>query len=146
MDGTNCLFKKVLDTNGPWAQGNLPSGPIPRATEISLIQYASIVFLLCLANIFVFDAARKYLSNSLALQEKVIGSFLKVHLFGDFMHIAIFLWAWGEDRWALSRWNAYCWTVMVVNLSLATLRLCWLFGIGRSVHDRGKAKIEATGT
>jgi hypothetical protein len=55
---------------------------------------------------------------------------------GDFMHMGISLWAWGDDRWDVRKWSFLLWTVMIAGMSLLIPRACWMLGIGRYVHKR----------
>jgi len=128
--------KEVHDQQAPWPNGNPPQTPLPLATLVTLLQLSHTVALLGLINFFVLWTARRYLSNQPALQEKVVWALLTPLVFGDVFHIAITLWALGEDRWKTEQWAGTLWATVVLGVALLVPRVMWHLGIGRYVHIR----------
>lgn len=113
-----------------------PDGPLPKATMVTMYQLAHTVGLLGLLNFFILWAVRKHMWSQPALQEKVVGALLLPLLFGDFIHIALTVWALGEDRWDVSKWDGLLWITIVSGLTLMIPRITWHMGIGRYVDSR----------
>ena len=120
----------------PWPDGQVPEGPLPKATLVTLLQLAHTCGLLGVLNVFVLSAARKHLWSQPAIQEKIVGALLTPLLMGDILHIALTLWALGEERWDISRWEGTLWATIVAGLTLMVPRLAWYLGIGRYVDAR----------
>lgn len=111
---------------------------MPLATRVTLLQLGHVAGLLGLLNFFVLSACRKYLFSQPALQEKIVGALLKPLLLGDFLHIAITLWALGDSRWDIANWGGILWITVVTGLSLMIPRISWHMGIGRYVDARDR--------
>ena len=103
---------------------------------VTLLQLAHTCGLLGAINIFVLWAARKHLWSQPAIQEKIVGALLTPLLLGDILHITLTLWALGEERWDVTRWEGTLWVTIVAGLTLMVPRLTWYFGIGRYVDAR----------
>lgn len=52
------------------------------------------------------------------------------------MHIALTLWALGEGRWDVSKWEGILWITIISGLTLLVPRMAWHLGIGRYVEGR----------
>ncbi|KAI0773460.1 hypothetical protein BC629DRAFT_1595221 [Irpex lacteus] len=128
--------KEVYQQQAPWPQGSAPDGPLAKATIVTLYQLAHTVSLLGAANFFVLSAARTYLWSHPAIQEKIVKALLTPLLFGDVMHIALTLWALGEGRWDVSKWEGILWITIISGLTLLVPRMAWHLGIGRYVEGR----------
>ena len=113
-----------------------PEGPLPRATIVTLFQLAHTVGLLGFINFFVLWTARRHLWSYPAIQEKVVQALLLPLLLGDFLHIALTIWALGEDRWNVSQWEGMLWITIISGLTLMIPRMAWHLGIGRYVESR----------
>ena len=120
----------------PWPQGEIPQGPLPRAAVVTLLQLAHTVGLLGLLNFFILWAARKHLWSQPAIQEKVVGALLAPLLLGDFLHIFLTLWAIGDDRWQVQKWQGTLWITIVSGITLMVPRLAWHLGVGRYMDSR----------
>ncbi len=103
---------------------------------MTLVQLAHVCALVGLINAFVLFAVRKHLSGNPALQEKILFSLLAPLLIGDVAHIAVSLWALGEERWDVANWTPMLWTTVGIGLSLLVPRICWHLGVGRYVDMR----------
>ncbi len=101
-----------------------------------MMQFAHVVGLLGLINVFVLWAARQYLFGQPAIQEKIVGALLTPLLLGDVFHMTITLWALGEGRWDVRHWSGTLWVTMVSGITLLVPRVAWHLGIGRYVHHR----------
>lgn len=80
--------------------------------------------------------ARRYLWSQPAIQEKVIGAVLTPLLLGDFLHIFLTLWAIGDERWNVQKWQATLWVTIVSGFTLLIPRLAWHLGVGRYMESR----------
>ncbi|KAH9951637.1 hypothetical protein B0H21DRAFT_716847 [Amylocystis lapponica] len=127
--------KQAHDQQAPWPPGG-PPDVMPLATRVTILQLAHVTGLLGLINIFVLFSCRKYLSAHPALQEKVVGALLFPLLVGDFLHIAITLWALGDSRWHITQWGGILWVTILSGFSLMIPRIMWHMGIGRYVDTR----------
>ena len=105
---------------------------------MTLYQLAHTVSLLGGINFFVLWAVRKHLWSQPAIQEKVVGALLTPLIFGDFMHIALTLWALGDERWDISKWKGVLWVTIVSGLTLMIPRIAWHLGVGRYVEERDR--------
>ena len=101
-----------------------------------MLQLAHTVGLLGMINIFILWAARKHLWSQPAIQEKVVAALFTPLLLGDFLHIVLTLWALGEDRWDVSRWEGTLWVTIVTGMTLMIPRVAWHLGMGRYVEGR----------
>ncbi|KDQ64576.1 hypothetical protein JAAARDRAFT_118590 [Jaapia argillacea MUCL 33604] len=128
--------KKTHDAQAPWPNDAPPSGPLPLATFVTIVQLAHVCALMGLVNFFVLSAARKYLRSQPAVQENIVSALLKPLLIGDFMHLYVTLWALGEERWDIARWSPMLWLTVVLGASLMIPRITWHLGIGRYVDKR----------
>ncbi|EKM59205.1 uncharacterized protein PHACADRAFT_249493 [Phanerochaete carnosa HHB-10118-sp] len=128
--------EQVYIQQAPWPQDELPQGPLPRAAVVTLLQLAHTVGLLGLLNFFVLWAARKYLWSQPAIQEKIVGALLTPLLLGDFLHIFLTLWAIGDDRWEVQKWQGTLWITIVSGFTLMIPRLAWHLGVGRYMDNR----------
>jgi len=128
--------KGTHDQQAPWPSDKPPSGPLPRATLVTLLQLGHVCALLSILNIFILGAARKHLHSQPAVQEKIVGALLTPLVFGDFMHLYVTLWALGEDKWKVRRYSPILWTTLILGLSLLVPRVAWHLGIRRYVHSR----------
>lgn len=122
----------------PWPDHELPQGALPRAAIVTLMQLAHTVGLLGSLNAFVLWAARKYLWSQPAIQEKVVGALLTPLLLGDFLHIFLTLWAVGDDRWDVQRWQGTLWITIITGIILMVPRLAWHLGVGRYMESRDR--------
>ena len=86
-----------------------------------------------LVNFFVLGAARRYLSNQPALQERIVGALLMPLLVGDVLHLVVTLWALGDVRWNFLEWSGMLWATVLLGFSLMIPRITWHLGIGRYV-------------
>ena len=55
---------------------------------------------------------------------------------GDFLHIFLTLWAIGDDRWAVEKWQGTLWITIVSGFTLMIPRLAWHLGVGRYMESR----------
>ena len=131
VDGTQTYVQQA-----PWPQGVEPAEALPKAAVVTLLQLAHTVGLLGSINVFVLWAARKHLWSQPAIQERVVAALLTPLLFGDFLHIALTLWALGEERWDVSQWTGTLWVTVVTGLTLMIPRMAWHMGVGRYVERR----------
>ncbi|KAI0081727.1 hypothetical protein K474DRAFT_1635003 [Panus rudis PR-1116 ss-1] len=122
----------------PWPAALDSSRPLPLATFVTMMQLANATGLLGLVNFFILWAARRYLFGQPALQEKIVSALLTPLLIGDIVHLAITLWALGDERWSVEKWkgSATLLVTIVTGLSLLVPRIAWHLGIGRYVHSR----------
>ena len=104
---------------------------------MTTLQLAHVCGLIGLINVFVLRAARRYLSNQPALQEKIVGALLMPLLIGDVLHLVVTLWALGDVRWNFSEWSGMLWATVFLGFSLMIPRIAWHLGIGRYVDARG---------
>jgi hypothetical protein len=104
-----------------------------------MFQLAHVCAIIGLVNLFVLTVVRKYLRSQPALQEKVLWGLFTPLLIGDVAHIAVTLWALGDDLWDLANWTPMLWATVVLGLSLLIPRICWYLGIGRYVDTRDGA-------
>lgn len=100
------------------------------------MQLAHTVALLGSLNIFVLWAARKHLWSQPAVQEKVVGALLTPLLLGDFLHIFLTLWAIGDERWVVQKWQGTLWITIISGFTLMIPRLAWYLGVGRYMESR----------
>ena len=133
--GAHCA-QKTYTQQAPWPDHELPQGALPRAAIVTLMQLAHTVGLLGSLNAFVLWAARKYLWSQPAIQEKVVGALLTPLLLGDFLHIFLTLWAIGDDRWDVQRWQGTLWITIITGIILMVPRLAWHLGVGRYMESR----------
>lgn len=91
-----------------------------------------------LINFCVLRAARRYLSNQPALQEKIVGALLLPLLIGDVLHLVLTLWALEDERWKFSQWSGMLRATVFLGLSLMIPRVAWHLGIGRYVDTRDR--------
>ncbi len=120
----------------PWPQGTVPEGPLAKATVVTLFQLAHTVGLLGSINFCVLWAARKYLWSQPAIQEKVVRALLTPLLLGDFLHIALTVWALGEDKWDVNKWEGTLWITIITGFTLMIPRIAWHLGVGRYSERR----------
>jgi len=110
-----------------------------------MYQLCHISLLIALLNLIFLRNVRNLLGSNPIIQEKIVGAYLSVLLFGDFFHISISFWASGDTRWDVEKWSFMLWAIVVTGLSLLVPRLSWFLGIGRYVHKRdGAARKEST--
>lgn len=133
---SDCYAHQTYIQQAPWPQGEVPEGPLPKAAVVTLLQLAHTVGLLGTINMFVLWAARRHLWSQPAIQEKIAAALLTPLLLGDFLHIALTLWALGEERWDVSRWEGTLWITIVTGLTLMIPRIAWHLGVGRYVERR----------
>jgi hypothetical protein len=88
-----------------------------------------------IVNLFLLASVRKHL-NDPPLQEKVLWGLFTPLMFGDFTHLAVTLWALGDERWNIYTWSPMMWTNVVIGSSLTIPRICWHLGIKRYVDAR----------
>ena len=100
------------------------------------MQLAHTVGLLGSLNAFLLWAARKHLWSQPAIQEKVVGALLTPLLLGDFLHLFLTLWAIGDDRWEVHKWQGTLWITIVSGFALMIPRLAWHLGVGRYMESR----------
>jgi hypothetical protein len=100
------------------------------------MQLAHVCALLGIINFFVLSAARRHLHSQPALQEKLVASLLTPLLIGDFLHLWVTLWALGDQKWQVAKWEPVLWSTVVLGLSLLIPRVTWHLGIGRFVERR----------
>src|SRR6202035_4397708 len=130
---------QLHDKQAPWPNDVAPID-MPLASRVLIIQLGYAAWLMTTLNFFILGAARKHLAHDPALQEKVVAAFLYALAFGDFAHIAISLWAFGDIRWEFSKWTSLMKTALILGLSLLIPRVCWYLGIGRYVRERDGLK------
>lgn len=128
--------KETYEQQAPWPQGSPPDAPLAKATIVTLYQLAHTIGLLGLINFFVLRAARQHLWFQPAIQEKMVRALLIPLLLGDFLHISLTLWALGEERWDVSKWDGLLWLTIISGLTLMIPRITWHLGIGRYVEQR----------
>jgi len=128
--------KSIHDQQAPWQSGSPPSDPLPLATFVTVVQLGHVCALLGLVNFFVLSATRRHLHSQVALQEKIVSALLTPLLIGDILHLYVTLWALGDHRWAIHKWNAMLWTTILLGLTLLVPRIAWHLGIGRYVNKR----------
>ncbi|KAH8105303.1 hypothetical protein BXZ70DRAFT_998421 [Cristinia sonorae] len=128
--------QELHDQQAPWPNGIRPKTPLPLATLVTILQLSHTVALLGFINFFLLWSARRHLSSQPALQEKVVAALLTPLVFGDVFHMAVTLWALGEDRWNVREWSGILWATMVFGVGLLVPRVMWHLGIGRYVHAR----------
>jgi len=130
--------KSTHDQQAPWPSDTPPSGPLPRATLVTVLQLAHVCGLLGVLNFFILTAARKHLHSQPALQEKIVGALLTPLVVGDFLHLYVTLWALGEHKWEVRRYTPMLWSTLILGLSLMVPRVAWHLGIGRYVDKRDR--------
>ncbi|KII95144.1 hypothetical protein PLICRDRAFT_48108 [Plicaturopsis crispa FD-325 SS-3] len=128
--------KAIHDQQAPWPSDGPPTGPLPLATTVTMLQLAHVCALLGLLNYFVLSALRTHLHAQPALQEKIATALLTPLLIGDGLHLYVTLWALGEQRWDLHSWGVMLWLTVGLGLSIMVPRIAWHIGIGRYVHSR----------
>ena len=57
-------------------------------------------------------------------------------LLGDVLHIVLTLWAIGDERWNVQKWQATLWVTIVSGFTLLIPRLAWHLGVGRYMESR----------
>lgn len=129
-------MEQTYEQQAPWPQGIPPEGPLARATIVTLFQLAHTVGLLGCVNFFLLWTARRHLWPQPAVQERVVRALLLPLLFGDILHIALTLWALGEERWDVSQWEGMLWITIVSGFTLMIPRIAWHLGIGRYMESR----------
>jgi hypothetical protein len=136
------VTSQTHNAQAPWSANNPPPETLPKATLVTIIQLAHACALLGILNISILHAARKYLHDNPALQEKIVFSLLAPLLAGDFLHLYVTLWALGDQRWDLWAWSPMLWTTVILGLTLMVPRIAWHLGIGRYVdyRDGGRGK------
>jgi len=122
----------------PWPLDTTPSGPLPKATLVTILQLAHVCGLLGVVNFFVLTAARKHLHTQPALQEKIVGALLTPLVFADVLHLWVTLWALGEHKWEFRRYSPMLWCTFILGLVLLVPRVMWHLGIGRYVDRRDR--------
>ena len=70
-----------------------------------------------------------------AVQEKIVRALLTPLVVGDVAHIAITLWALGDDA-SVDKWTSLTWMTVVLGLTLFIPRVLWHVGGGRYKHKR----------
>jgi len=129
--------KKTHDSQAPWPNNKPPTGPLPTASLVTILQLAHVCALVGLVNLFVLRAARKHLASQPALQETLVHALLTPLLFGDVIHVVLTLWALDpSERWAVMSWSPLLSLTVFAGLSLLIPRVMWHAGIGRYVHSR----------
>lgn len=123
------------DGQAPWPDAP-PSGPLPLASLVTVIQLAHVCALIGVVNGFVLTAARQHLAHIPATQEKIVGALLTPLAVGDVIHIGVTIWALGDARWDVSKWSPLLWTTLVLGVSLLVPRLMWHAGIWRYTAAR----------
>jgi len=137
---------KTHNLQAPWPSHVVPPVDLPLATRVTIVQLAHVCGLLGLLNFYVLRAARRYLSNQPALQEKIVGALLLPLLIGDVLHLVLTLWALGDERWNFSQWGGMIWATVFLGFTLMIPRITWHLGIGRYVDARdGKNHWKALG-
>ncbi|KAL1743750.1 hypothetical protein HDZ31DRAFT_40188 [Schizophyllum fasciatum] len=116
-----------------------PSGPLPRAALVTIIQLGHTCALLGLLNACVLRALRVHLALAPASQERIAAAVLMPLLVGDVVHAALTLWALGDSRWDLAVWTPITWCTIGSGLTLLVPRVAWVLGIGRYVDARDSA-------
>ncbi|KAH9049161.1 hypothetical protein EDB84DRAFT_1182185 [Lactarius hengduanensis] len=157
-----CIYEPMLTTTGligtlldptkthnlqaPWPSHVVPPAHLPLATTVTVVQLAHVCGLLGLINIFLLRAARRYLSDQPALQEKIVGALLTPLLIGDILHLVLTMWVLGDERSNFSQWSGMLWATVFLGLTLLIPRIAWHLGIGRYVHARdGKNRRKVLG-
>ncbi|KAH8105895.1 hypothetical protein BXZ70DRAFT_904004 [Cristinia sonorae] len=130
--------KEIHDQQAPWPSGSPPNSPLSRATLVTLLQLAQTVGLLGLVNFLTLGTARRHLARYPAIQERMVAALLTPLLLGDISHMAITLWALGEERWDTASWrdSTTLWLTMLTGMTLLCPRIAWHLGIGRYMHKR----------
>lgn len=127
---------QTFNGQAPWPGNTPPPGPISKAAIVTVIQLAHVCALVGLVNGFVLTAARRHLSHTPALQEKIVRALLIPLVLGDVMHVGVTLWALGDARWDTRGWSPLLWTTLVLGFSLLVPRVMWHMGIWRYVDSR----------
>jgi hypothetical protein len=118
----------LLDLVSP-TQGNFSRAVLDTPTRMSLSQ---------LANLYLLFALNEHLILSSTSSLKIWSRLLFCLLVADLGHLATMIPAGPEIFWNVSKWNAMAWgSVGFVYLG-ATLRSCFLAGVGLG-HDRRHA-------
>ncbi|KAI9466899.1 hypothetical protein BJY52DRAFT_27982 [Lactarius psammicola] len=147
-----CIYEPMLTTMGfigtlldptkthnlqaPWPPHVVPPVHLPLATRVTVVQLAHVCGLLGLVNLYLLRAARRYLSDQPALQEKIVGALLMPLLIGDILHLVLTLWALGDERWNFSQWSGMLWATVFLGFTLMFPRIAWHLGVGRYVDAR----------
>jgi len=129
---------KTHNMQAPWPPHVVPPVELPLATKVTIVQLAHVCGLMGLINFCFLRAARRYLSNQPAIQEKIVGALLMPLLIGDVLHLVVTLWALGDERWNFSQWTGMLWATVVLGFSLLIPRIAWHLGIGRYVDARDR--------
>lgn len=125
----------------PWPSGKPPPDALSRATLVTILQLGHVCALLGVVNHFILTAARRHLATQPAIQERIAGALLGPLLVGDVLHIALTMWALGNERWHPERWSATLWTMVILGFSLMIPRIAWWLGVGRFVAGRDGSRL-----
>lgn len=129
------------NTQAPWPNSIPIPTVLPPATIVTTIQLAHVCALVGVMNCFTLTAVRKHLHNNLPVQEKIVQALFIPLVVGDVLHLAVTLWALGDQKFDFASWGPMLWTTNLLGLTLMLPRMAWHLGIGRYVDARDGPRI-----
>ncbi|KXN89645.1 hypothetical protein AN958_05512 [Leucoagaricus sp. SymC.cos] len=130
------------NTQAPWPKGIPIPEVLPAATLVTTVQLAHVCALVGLMNCFTLTAVRKHLQHNPAAQEKVVQALFTPLVVGDAVHLAVTLWALGDQKFNFANWSPMLWTTNILGLTLMLPRMAWHLGIGRYVDARDNPRLQ----